>query len=814
MEGPMPILFEKLKKKRKTRTTREPHLTLKEIFSGRRRNEIKGIACWALSVLLIAAFWPHQADQNLIGPLGEIIYRLAFALVGVMLYLLPAALVAAGWMIFRQKEMEHKSFKVLGWVLGFLSLGILIELIYPHDIVFKQVPSFYYWHGAAAFWKKMPALLHLWTTVALPAGGLVADSMTRVLQSLFATVGTTIISGVVLVLALYLLELETYVLRGLRRFRDRMSAALSQAKTASLKGFDYARPPVAEVKKNEKRGTVKKAQVQSLPETPEPRPKIKINALPGPGSSKIPATLPETPAPQAVTAAQREAMSVATEDKPYQLPGLELLEDPRPNPALTTAYFENMSNTLEQALAQFGVAAKVVEVCPGPVVTRYELQPSPGVKINRIISLSDDIALTMRAAHVRIEAPIPGKGAVGIEVPNQEKQIVVIKELLASQKCQDQQSLLTFAVGKDIGGELIFGELNSMPHLLIAGATGSGKSACMNGIISSILYRAKPDQVKLLMIDPKRVELTVYNGIPHLISPVITDSREAAGALRLLVREMEERYKRLAELGVRDITGYNQKVQEEQAAWQTQDQQGEEVSRPVLNSMPFILIFIDELADLMMVAANEVENTLARLAQMARAVGIHMVLATQRPSVDVITGVIKANFPSRIAFQVSSKVDSRTILDANGADALLGKGDMLYSLASLNKPLRVQGVFITTKEVERVVRFWKKQGQPVFDESFSQEKLKTLANGNGGGTGQGGEDDLYQQAVAWVVRAKQASTSMLQRRLKIGYSRAARLLDLMEENGIVGPPEGSKPRKVLVEEDQDMTSNALEGRSM
>lgn len=808
----MPTLFEKLKKKRKPKNTREPSLTLKEIFSGKRRNEVKGIACWAGSVLWVAAFWPHRADQNLIGPLGEIVFRLAFAVMGVLIYPLPLVLAAEGWKIFRQKEVEHKSHKLLGALLAFLSLGILIDLIYPHTLIFARVSSFYYWHGAAAFWKKLPAVLHLWTAVALPAGGLVADSMSRFLQSVFATVGTAILSGVLLVLALYLLELENYLLGGIKRLRDNLAAAMTKAKEASLKGFDYAPTSAAPLRKKDKPANSKKMESPVVAETTEPRPKIKINALPGPGVAKASPTAAEIALPQAVPASEREAMMITTEDKPYQLPGLELLENPQHNPALTTAYFEAMSKTLEQALAQFGVAAKVVEVCPGPVVTRYELQPSPGVKINRILSLSDDIALSMRAGHVRIEAPIPGKGVVGIEVPNQEKQIVVIKELLASEKFKTQSTLLTFAVGKDIGGELIYGELNSMPHLLIAGATGSGKSACMNGIISSILYRAKPDQVKLLMIDPKRVELTAYNGIPHLISPVITDSREAAGALRLMVREMEDRYKRLAELGVRDIAGYNQKVQEEQAAWQTRDQQEEEVSRPVLKPMPFILIFIDELADLMMVAANEVENTLARLAQMARAVGIHMVLATQRPSVDVITGVIKANFPSRIAFQVSSKVDSRTILDANGADALLGKGDMLYSLASLNKPLRVQGVFITTKEVERVVRFWKKQGQPVFDESFSQEKLKTLANGKGPGGGQEGEDDLYQQAVLWVVRAKQASTSMLQRRLKIGYSRAARLLDLMEENGIVGPPEGSKPRKVLVEQDDDMASNALESR--
>ncbi|MCK5219515.1 DNA translocase FtsK, partial [bacterium] len=487
------------------------------------------------------------------------------------------------------------------------------------------------------------------------------------------------------------------------------------------------------------------------------------------------------------------------ENKNYSLPGVELLKDPKANSALSAEYFQSMSRTLETALSQFGVEAGVVEVCPWPVVTRYELQPSPGVKVNRIISLGDDIALAMRAEHVRIEAPIPGKGAVGIEIPNQEKQVVVLKEMLVTGEFSASDSILTFAVGKDIGGRHILAQLESMPHLLIAGATGSGKSACINAIISSLLYRATPEQVKFIMIDPKRVELTNYNGIPHLKSPVITDSREAAMALKLLVREMEERYKLFAALGVRSIVDYNRQAAEAAAERQTMEPEERAALGPAPSHMPYIVVFIDELADLMLVSANEVESTITRLAQMARGVGIHMVLATQRPSVDVITGVIKANFPSRIAFQVSSKVDSRTILDANGADTLLGRGDMLYSPASASKPLRVQGVFITTAEVDSIVDFWKKQGAPVFDPEFSSEKLKTGSIGPERGEA---EDDLYEQAVAWVVRAKQASTSMLQRRLKVGYSRAARLLDKMEENEIVGPPEGSRPRRVLVQPEE------------
>lgn len=784
----MPILFRQMKKKKKTRRHRETSMTLREIFTGKRKNEVKGIACWAISLLLGLAFWPHAADQNLIGPIGEILFRLGFAFSGVLVFVLPLAITVYGVVVFREKEVERKSFKLLGLIIGMTAVGIIIELVHPDPILFEKVDSFYNWTDAQAFWKKFPPILQLWYAVTMPAGGLIAQGLTYLLKTVFSTIGTAIISGTMLVLALYLLELEPYLLKVIKQVKTGLWSTVQQGKLEGKKRFNYAKTqPIPD-------------QNASLLEQ-SARPKIKINAKPKTASEQAEKPTSKADAvSSSVNDHEINSVAIVEEGKYYQLPGLSLLTEPISNPALGTEYFEAMSKTLEQALAQFGVAAKVVEVCPGPVVTRYELQPSPGVKINRILSLADDIALTMRAAHVRIEAPIPGKGAVGIEVPNQEKEIVVIKELLAAELFHQQKTLLTFAVGKDIGGDMIYGDLSAMPHLLIAGATGSGKSACINGLISSILYRAKPNQVKFLMIDPKRVELTTYNGIPHLLSPVITDSREAASALRLVVHEMEERYKRLANLGVRDIGDYNQRVAEERAQLAESGQTSEhDQQQPLLTFMPYIVVVIDELADLMLVAANEVENTIARLAQMARAVGIHMVLATQRPSVDVITGVIKANFPSRIAFQVSSKVDSRTILDVNGADALLGKGDMLYSLASLNKPIRVQGVFITTKEVEQVVRFWKKQGAPTFDQSFSQEKLQATATGK---TGTGGEDDeLYQQAVMWAIRAKQASTSMLQRRLKVGYARAARLVDLMEENGIVGPSEGSKPRKVLVDED-------------
>jgi S-DNA-T family DNA segregation ATPase FtsK/SpoIIIE len=807
----MPILF--MRKKKKTeekRSSAEPadRWTLREIFTGKRRSEVRGIAWWFASLLLIAALWPHASGQNALGPSGEILFRLGFGLLGVMVYSLPLLALAYGWLVFHNEQLEHKSLKTLGAVLGGLALGVLIELAYPEKIHLALVKPFYAWQGAEGFWASMPGFLRLWNEHFFAAGGSVAGSVCRLLVTVFSTAGTYIICGAILIISFYLLEVEHYLAGLFRRVFEKVRAGVNDGAEAAAQ-FGYAAPkeaaPAAKSKKEPKPSAAPVIAAAVTAAEPE-RPRIKINV---PVSSATMAKEPAAPkppaSPAAVTVAGDTTLGpafVLSEEKHYDLPGLSLLNDPKPTPGFTAGYFEKMSTTLETTLGQFGVAAKVVEVCPGPVVTRYELQPSPGVKVNRILSLADDIAMAMKAEHVRMEAPIPGKGAVGIEIPNQEKQVVVLKELLAADEFQNAESVLTFAVGKDIGGKYIYARLDSMPHLLIAGATGSGKSACINGIISSLLYRAKPDQVKFVMIDPKRVELTTYNGIPHLKSPVITDCREAAVALRFLVKEMEDRYRRLADLGVRDIASFNRKVAEERV-----EKADGASGKLVLTSMPYILIFIDELADLMMVAASEVETAIARLAQMARGVGMHMILATQRPSVDVITGIIKANFPSRIAFQVSSKVDSRTILDANGADALLGRGDMLYAPASANKPLRVQGVFITTEEVNQVVDFWRKQGAPVFDAAYAGEKLQAA---NNAGQDSEEEDELYEEAMAWIIRAKQASTSMLQRRLKVGYSRAARLLDLMERRGIVGPPDGSKPRKVLIDGSGDEYANGEE----
>jgi len=455
---------------------------------------------------------------------------------------------------------------------------------------------------------------------------------------------------------------------------------------------------------------------------------------------------------------------------------------------------KNNAQTLVDTLKSFGVQTRVVDICRGPSVTRYELQPSAGVKISKITGLADDIALNLATAGIRIEAPIPNKAAVGVEVPNKAVSMVNIRELIESPEFNSNAGVLTTALGKDIAGNIIVADIGKMPHVLIAGSTGSGKSVCINSIVVSLLYKYSPDEVKLLMIDPKVVELGVYNGIPHLLVPVVTDPKKAAGSLGWAVSQMLERYKIFAANSVKDLAGYNRLAE----------------TREDLEKMPKIVIIIDELADLMMAASSEVEDSICRLAQMARAAGMHLVIATQRPSVDVITGLIKANVPSRVAFAVSSMVDSRTILDMGGAEKLLGRGDMLFYPVGVSKPMRVQGCFVTESEVESVVGFIKQSISASYDTAIMEDidRHAVLTKGKGGGpadsSDSGAEDEMLPAAIECVVEAGQASTSLLQRRVKLGYARAARIIDQLEQKGIVGPSEGSKPRQVLISKERWM----------
>lgn len=476
-------------------------------------------------------------------------------------------------------------------------------------------------------------------------------------------------------------------------------------------------------------------------------------------------------------------ISEEAENRDYELPSAELLDSiPATDQSSEYKKIEKNIGVLETTFQSFGVDAKVVKASLGPAVTKFEVQPAVGVKVSKIVGLTDDIALALAAKDVRMEAPIPGKSLIGIEVPNSAISMVSFREVIDAQPDHPDQ-LLEVPLGRDISGRVQTADLTKMPHLLIAGSTGSGKSVAINGIITSILMRAKPHEVKLMMIDPKMVELNVYNGIPHLLTPVVTNPRKAAQALQKVVKEMEERYEKFAATGVRNITGYNELVINKNL------EDGE--NRPIL---PFIVVIVDELADLMMVASNEVEDAIIRLAQMARAAGIHMILATQRPSVDVITGIIKANVPSRMAFAVSSGVDSRTIIDSNGAEKLLGRGDMLYLPMGENKPIRVQGAFISDHEVERIVSFVTDQQEANYEEKMMVTEEETTSSSSGQP-----QDELFEEAKALVIDMQTASVSLLQRRFRVGYNRAARLVDELEAQGVVGPSEGSKPRKVLIE---------------
>lgn len=457
-----------------------------------------------------------------------------------------------------------------------------------------------------------------------------------------------------------------------------------------------------------------------------------------------------------------------------------------------SASLQETARRLEETLETFGVKVKVTDYSQGPAVTRYELHPEQGVKVSKILSLSDDIKLNLAAADIRIEAPIPGKMAVGIEVPNQKSTAVPFRELLERNEFKDFNSNLTFAVGKDIGGQPVIADISKMPHVLIAGATGSGKSVCINTLIMSILYKAHPDDVKMIMIDPKVVELSMYNGLPHMMIPVVTDAKKASAALQWGVKEMESRYSKFADMGCRDLKGYNQKVL----------QMKDTPEGANLTKLPQIVIIVDELADLMMVASKEVEESICRLAQLARAAGIHLVIATQRPSVDVITGIIKANMPSRIAFSVASGVDSRTILDTNGAEKLLGKGDMLFFPQGYTKPARVQGAFVTDEEVLAVVDFIKNQEIGNDYTARIEESIQNVASGSGSGDNNSDYDEYFVEAGRFVIEKQKGSIGMLQRVFKIGFNRAARIMDQLEEAGVVGPEEGTKPRRIIMNKEE------------
>lgn len=647
-------------------------------------------------------------------------------------------------------------------------------------------------------------------------GGMAGALFFALSNSLFGVTGTGLVIGLLFLAGLMLLFNLSYI--DILLFIKQKSVQLYEKVKASI--TESIQLLHDESEKRKQQAEKKRAKAKALPVEADPGEEQQINtewqdedeAIAEPSADEQPiapvirdfaerlavehgsaahaAQLASSPRGQAFPAEKEITFSLEGEEEifgtleseeavqaiPYTIPSLHMLARPKGySPGKDMDHTSNAAK-LVQTLKSFGVSAKVSEVFCGPAVTRYEIQPAAGVKVSRIVSLTDDLALALAAKDIRIEAPIPGKSAIGIEVPNSEVAVVSLREVLESPQYQDASAKLTVALGRDISGEPIVADLTKMPHLLVAGATGSGKSVCINGLIMSILFKAKPDEVKLMMVDPKMVELNVYNGIPHLLAPVVTDPRRASVALKKVVAEMERRYTLFAKTGSRNIEMYNQQMAQNASVLKT-------------SPLPYIVVIVDELADLMMVAPGEVEDAICRLAQMARAAGIHLIIATQRPSVDVITGVIKANIPSRIAFGVSSMADSRTILDMGGAEKLLGRGDMLYLPMGASKPTRVQGAFVSDKEVEEVVRFVKEQQEVTYNEEMIPEEVQEEAQPVA-------DDELYDQAVQIVLEAQTASASLLQRRLRIGYTRAARLIDMMEAQGVVGPYEGSKPREV------------------
>jgi S-DNA-T family DNA segregation ATPase FtsK/SpoIIIE len=716
----------------------------------RRINEIKGVIVFAAGLIILASLVSfHKEDlsfytsnpnipaKNLIRGFGAYLSGALLFLIGWSAYIIPALILWQGVRYFRQEELELRVPAFIGFFILLISVSSLFTMLSSSVEVIQfsygGIAGFLLSKYVVTYFGKLGAYIIFLTLAAL--------SFTLVTELLLSAAFASVLRRVKSVSGLV----------PIGDFFERLVKNLKKRK----KAINISPAPLA--RKEEKR-SASPEPVKPLVGEPKPvKPKIQIKTQDQP---KEPAS-------------KIKAQDLKIGD--YQLPSLDLLESP---PPLAERQIKEDLNAnariLEDTLADFGIAVKVTDIERGPVITRYELEPAPGVKVNRIVALSDDIALAMKAQSVRIVAPIPGKGRVGVEVPNTHSSLVYFKEIITSPEFQKSDSKLTLALGKDITGKAVFAALDEMPHLLIAGTTGSGKTVCVNCLILSMLYRAHPDEVKFLMVDPKMVELATFNGLPHLLCPVVTDVKKVSAALGWVVSEMEERYKLLAKESVRNITGYNEKIEEK---------------------LPYIVVIIDELADLMVVARDQVESAITRLAQLSRAVGIHLILATQRPSVDVITGVIKANFPARVSFKVASKVDSRTVLDMNGADKLLGRGDMLFIQPGESKPTRAQGSLIADKEIERVVDFIKKQGEPVYDEEILKE-------GRAGAAVNCEKDDMYEESVRVIMETGQASVSILQRRLRLGYTRAARIIDMMEQEGMVGPYEGSKPRRILIDREE------------
>ncbi|EII7089945.1 DNA translocase FtsK [Listeria innocua] len=752
--------------KKKTAGRKKTSTRSKKKKSASFRLEITGAVLIAIGIIGILQ----------LGFVGRGFFAVAEMFVGLLSYvLLAGSIVLGGYMVIRRKMPHLFSKRLVGVyliVLGFLTYIHMYFIIHNLGANAPVVSS---------TWKLVLENLFRPNQVGFVGAGMIGAAITSVTYFLLDRLGTNIIA---ILLIIYGFSLVSGI--SVRQFFSKITEFVrylfSKGKAATEKGKEVKAK--RDKKKAEKLVEVEADEVIEVSQPIDASKEEKTPPIISNFSSKVEqekAPLEEKTESDVKEKDLEMFQQESFENEIYQLPSVDILE-----PAKVTDQSKEYdqikvnAKKLEDTFESFGVKAKITQVHLGPAVTKYEVQPSVGVKVSKIVSLSDDIALALAAKDIRIEAPIPGKSAIGIEVANQNVAMVSLREVLENNPKNNPDEKLQIALGRDISGEAMMASLDKMPHLLVAGATGSGKSVCINGIITSILLRAKPHEVKMMMIDPKMVELNVYNGIPHLLAPVVTNPKKAAQALQKVVAEMELRYDLFSHTGTRNMQGYNDYVKKHN-----------ELNEEKQPELPFIVVIVDELADLMMVASNDVEDAITRLAQMARAAGIHLIIATQRPSVDVITGVIKANIPSRIAFAVSSSIDSRTILDMGGAEKLLGRGDMLLLPVGSSKPTRIQGAFLSDKEVEDVVNYVISQQKAQYNEEMIPDDIPEVE----------GEvtDELYHEAVELVVEMQTASVSMLQRKFRIGYNRAARLIDEMEQRGVVGPHEGSKPRRVNVE---------------
>jgi DNA segregation ATPase FtsK/SpoIIIE, S-DNA-T family len=754
---------------------------LAESTLSRRISEFLGVALFALALIWLISLVTYEpsdpvwffttdtshAPLNFVGRVGAFLSELSFQLSGYTAYLIPAVIAILGWHYFWCQTPDAAYTKITGVALFFVCATAFLSLAFGStDVAGKTFDA----GGSAGAWF----------------GSMLAEYLNRT-------------GSIIVLLTLMMLAV---ILSTQFSFGRMFGSATATSRDWSARSIGWFRGWVEEQRKDRARKAAVARQVKKSEKADKPVVPLKAvnpasqqddeddEPVAAPARAAAPVVARKRPqvTPGLPLAESEPAKAPPRKQGAYTLPPVSLLDAPKGERKIDERELMESARQLEEKCREFSVEGQVAQIHPGPVVTTFEFKPEAGVKYSKITGLADDLCLAMQAESVLIDR-IPGKSTVGIQIPNPNREAISLRELLESDAYTRSASKLTLALGKSIHGEPYLADLATMPHLLIAGSTGTGKSVGLNSMLTSILYRATPDDVRMIMVDPKRLELGMYEDIPHLLSPVVVDPKKASNALRWAVREMEERYKTLAGAGVRNIEQYNRNIR--MALQEAGGKENEEIGKP----LPFIVVVIDELADLMMVAGNEVEESICRLAQMARAVGIHLILATQRPSVDVITGLIKANLPSRISFRVSSKTDSRTILDSNGAEQLLGRGDMLYLPPASSRCIRVHGPYISEQESARLASFLRKQGKPTFDDSITAEEEKS---GGPGGL-EFDKDELYDEAARIVVSSGQASISYLQRRMRIGFSRAARLVDMMEAEGLVSPGAGGKPREVLVD---------------